>query len=145
VAFLTLRRLPKQERCDGQAPGAPTPEAACRRCRRTPAPPAVSAGDLVDSLPLSAPARSPGACAHALPSVRAADCSAELLCLLWCVSAVRHQPLTAARGRRAVHGRTIAGANALEFSMPTRSSLPLAVCSPLWPQIFFSLPAGGAP
>ena len=105
----------------------------------------MSAGDLAEALSLPAPARSPGTSVEVLPSVRAADCSAEFLCLPWRVSAVKHHPLAAARGKRAVHGRTMAGANALEFSMLTRSSLPLAVCSLFWPQIFFSLPAGGAP
>ena len=98
----------------------------------------MSAGDLAEALSLPAPARSPGTSVEVLPSVRAAVCWPQPLCLPWRVSAVRHHPLAAARGRRAVHGRTMAGANALEFSMLTRSSLPLAPCSLFGRRSFFS-------
>ena len=100
----------------------------------------MRAGYLVEALSLPAPARSPGTSVEVLPSVRAAVCWPELLCLPWRVSAVRHRPLAAARGRRTVHGRTMPGANALECSMLTRSSLPLAVCSLFGRRSFFSLP-----
>ena len=110
---------------------------ACRRCRRTPEPPAASARDLVGSLPVPAPARSPGPSAHAQPSVCAADCLAERLCLQRHVSAVRHRLLATARGRCALYARTMAGANALDLSMLIRSSLPLAVCSLFGHRSFF--------